>query len=344
MLIPKISVIIPVYNAQDYLERCLNSVCNQTLKEIEIICINDCSLDNSINILIKYFKKFSNLKIIDCKNNGGESIARNIGIDNSKGEYIAFVDNDDDIDIDFYEKLYDKAKKTNADIVKGNLKEIGYNGELHEGQLNPKIVQTGNKWHFRYEWWCAIYKRSLVIENKIRLPEGFILGGDCLFLHYAIEKCNKLVLVNDCFYYWRRRRNSGESEILSIEKVKSALKIFDIILANSNRLLKENKINDISYEILFNSCIWIPLNYIFRNNINESKMECIKYALKFYNKCLLSNVKDRYIKSEFALFYDCFVNNDPNKIFREITKFNNKKEFESKNLLAKLRLRIKSEE
>ena len=83
---PKVSVIIPVYNAQDYLGRCLDSVCNQTLKDIEIICVNDCSKDNSLNILNEYAEKYPNMKVIDCKVNGGESVARNIGLDNATGE------------------------------------------------------------------------------------------------------------------------------------------------------------------------------------------------------------------------------------------------------------------
>ncbi len=118
-----ISVIIPVYNASAYLKRCLDSVCNQTLLDIEIICVNDCSNDNSLEILNEYRNKYSNLKIIDCKFNGGESKARNIGLDHVTGEYIGFVDNDDEIDLDFYENLYNKAITTNADIVKGNVIE-----------------------------------------------------------------------------------------------------------------------------------------------------------------------------------------------------------------------------
>ena len=107
----KVSVIIPVYNAQDYLERCLFSVCNQTLEDIEIICVNDASTDKSINILNQYAQKYSNIKVIDCKVNGGESKARNIGLEKATGEYLGFVDNDDEIDLDFYEKLYKKAKE-----------------------------------------------------------------------------------------------------------------------------------------------------------------------------------------------------------------------------------------
>ena len=105
----KVSVIIPVYNAEKYLKKCLDSVINQTLPDIEIICVNDCSKDSSLNILKEYSLKDERIKIIDCEQNGGESVARNIGIDNASGDYLAFVDNDDVIDLDFFEKLYNRA-------------------------------------------------------------------------------------------------------------------------------------------------------------------------------------------------------------------------------------------
>ena len=118
---PKVSVIIPVYNTEKYLRRCFDSVVNQTLSDIEIICINDCSTDNSLEILQEYASKDKRIKLIDFKVNKGAAIARNIGIDAATGEYIGFVDSDDFVDLDFYEKLYKKAAETGADAVKGKL-------------------------------------------------------------------------------------------------------------------------------------------------------------------------------------------------------------------------------
>ena len=121
IIVPKISVIIPVYNAEKYLERCLDSACKQTLQDIEIICVDDCSTDGSFEILKKYSKNYKNLIVIKLEKNQGESAARNAGLSAAKGEYLAFMDNDDEIDLNFYEKLYEKAAKTNADIVKGQV-------------------------------------------------------------------------------------------------------------------------------------------------------------------------------------------------------------------------------
>ena len=101
---PKISVIVPVYKVEKFLPKCLESLINQTLKDIEIICINDGSPDNSLKILEEYAKKDSRIKIINQKN-AGPSVARNNGMSAASGEYIGFVDSDDWIDLDFYEKL-----------------------------------------------------------------------------------------------------------------------------------------------------------------------------------------------------------------------------------------------
>ena len=103
---PKISVIIPVYNVEKYLSRCLDSVCSQTFNDIEIICINDCSPDNSAEILQEYAEKDKRIRIINKEKNGGLSAARNSGFAVATGEYIYFLDSDDWIELDFLEKMY----------------------------------------------------------------------------------------------------------------------------------------------------------------------------------------------------------------------------------------------
>ena len=114
----KVSVIIPVYNVEPYLKECLNSIINQTLKDIEIICIDDCSTDNSYQILEEYSKKDNRIIILkNEKNTGGPSTARNKGIDLAKGDYLYFIDSDDYIENNFLEEMYNTAKEYNTDIV-----------------------------------------------------------------------------------------------------------------------------------------------------------------------------------------------------------------------------------
>ena len=106
--VPKISVLIPVYNVEKYLERCLKSVCNQSFKDIEIICINDGSTDSSLSILEEYAKNDSRIKIID-KSNSGYGISMNIGLDNATGDYVGIIESDDFADLGMFETLYNMA-------------------------------------------------------------------------------------------------------------------------------------------------------------------------------------------------------------------------------------------
>ena len=120
---PKISVIIPVYNVERFLKKCLESVINQTLSDLEIICINDGSTDKSLSILNSFAQKDNRIIVIN-QDNQGQSCARNAGLSIATGKYIGFVDSDDWIDLDFYEKLYNTAKKYNADIAAAGIKRL----------------------------------------------------------------------------------------------------------------------------------------------------------------------------------------------------------------------------
>ena len=112
----KVSIIVPVYNMEKYLRECLDSLVNQTLKDIEIICINDGSKDNSLEILNEYSQKDSRIKVIN-KENEGQGVARNLGISKAQGEFIGFVDPDDWVELDMYEKMYNQAKTLDSEIV-----------------------------------------------------------------------------------------------------------------------------------------------------------------------------------------------------------------------------------
>lgn len=334
---PLISVIIPVYNTEEYLERCLDSVVSQTLKNIEIICINDHSKDNSLEILEKYALYDKRIKIINCKENTGESKARNLGLNVAKGEFLAFVDNDDKIDINFYEKLYKKAKDTGADIVKGNTVTIDYKGTSTASILNPEIKESKNKWHFAYEWWSAIYKADIIKENNLKLPEECILGGDVLFLNEALYYANKLEIVDDASYYWIRRKNSGESAILSKEKIISALKVYEKIQSNINRWYKNNEINTFSYNLITKNCFWLPLEYIFRNDEASCKEICAGYLIKYYKNCAEKNFACNYLKATAPYLYIPILNNDKKELYNKILNIKSREDFNNKNIFAKLR-------
>lgn len=135
----KISVCVPIYNAEKYISECLDSLVKQTLKEIEIVCVDDGSTDDSPNILDRYAEKYKNVKVIH-KENGGLGSARDAGVENAMGEYIGFMDADDVVDSKMYEKLYNLAVNNNAEIAFCNL------------DLFPKNVKTNKRiWYNPYE-------------------------------------------------------------------------------------------------------------------------------------------------------------------------------------------------
>lgn len=331
----KVSVIIPVYNAEKYLKKCLDSVINQTLPDIEIICVNDCSKDSSLNILKEYSLKDERIKIIDCEQNGGESVARNIGIDNASGDYLAFVDNDDVIDLDFFEKLYNRAIETNADITKAEFYSIDFNGKKYIAKNQNKGLEE-NKYLFSYPWWTAIYKSKFLKENDLKLPVGYLISGDIIFLNKAIIKANKLATVDGTYYCHIDRINSGFSPNLSEEKVKSGLNAIKIVLDNTNN---DANINDEGYDFIWYQQFQILINIRNHNEQNYFINEFVDVALYIYETC---KRKDAFVKKMNLGFCEyCYFlqNNDKTGLINEFKQIKNDK----KDIFNILRKRVRKE-
>ncbi len=331
----KVSVIIPVYNAKYYLRRCLDSVCNQTLKDIEIICIDDCSNDNSYEILQEYANKYSNLKAIHLEKNGGESIARNKGLAIATGEYLAFVDNDDEIDLDFYEKLYTKAKEENADIAKGETREIGYNGEINFGSINKEIRENNyNLLYFTHHWWTAIYKHSIIKENAINFIEGYPLGGDVLFLNEFLLKARSITLVDNALYHYYRREDSGDSKMLPFSTIKSVL---DIINKIFNNVYTSCSLEDKGVIYIFVWCMRNTLRYVNKCNTEENIKFCVDNLFAIYEKVVDKQDIINLFTTNYEIEAKMLVNNHKEEM---IAYFRDNKN-PQKKMLAKLRYNTK---
>lgn len=209
----KISIIVPVYNTEKYLEKCLNSLISQTLEDIEILCINDGSTDNSIKILEQYANRDLRVKIIN-KKNAGLSAARNTGISQAKGEYLGFVDSDDYVDLNFYEKLYNTAKEYNASIaVAGIIRFNDFHKKYHL-KLNETILSNDLKTKLKLcdvpdksYVWNKIYKTDEFKKSNLNFSEG-VYYEDVIFTPKALYYLKDMVTVPDTYYYYYRRSKS----------------------------------------------------------------------------------------------------------------------------------------
>ena len=201
---PAVSVIIPVYNTEKYLRRCLESVCNQTLRDLEVICVNDASTDASAAILAEFATHDSRVKVITFDRNRGAAVARNAGIDAATGDYLGFVDSDDFLELDFYEKLYRIAEHDNPDAVKGALKMFDNEQQTSRYEdvydINDRVKR--NKAYFYYAFTTAIYRRDFVLAHSLRFPEGLIHAEDPIFTIKASLFYRALVICDEAIYYY----------------------------------------------------------------------------------------------------------------------------------------------
>ncbi len=293
---PKISVIIPVYNAEKYLPRCLESVLNQTLPDIEVICINDCSPDNCLSILKEYAQRDSRIKLIDFKENRGAAAARNIGIDEAQGEYIGFVDSDDFVDLDFYEKLYNRAIETDADAVKGTF--LCYNNDKEESSLilehdlNEKIKV--NKAYFYFTFTTAIYRRIFIKKNGIKFPEGLVHFEDPCFTVKAALFYNKVEIVENINYYYTDNKHSISRENKNIELVKSLIKGANNIM----NILNQYNADRTHYLIVFGFVFSQILEWCHYGEDKEMKSLAAKGLSLILKKCSYEN---EFLQKHFSL-------------------------------------------
>ena len=209
----KVSVIIAVYNARDYLKRCLDSLLGQTLEDIEIICVNDGSTDGSSVILDEYSSKDNRIKII-TQSNAGPSAARNNGLFIAQGEYIGFVDSDDFVEKDFYEKLYNAAKESYADIacasvIRENDKKkttlIKYNKRKTAHGVKEKFELAGIPKHCYI--WNKIYNREKLKSAGIEFING-VYYEDMAYTPNVLASLDTVTAVPDTWYHYWKHPNS----------------------------------------------------------------------------------------------------------------------------------------
>ena len=228
----KVSVIVPVYNVEKYLKKCLDSLVNQTLRDIEIIIVNDGSLDNSQNIIDEYVKKYPELIKSFIKENGGQGSARNLGLDYATGDYISFVDSDDWLDLNALEEMYNLAKETKSDVVICDMidhYEDGTSKTFNCTKYNSVYEVTPSACN-------KIFKRSIIGDIRFlngEWYEDFNFTTKILMLNVNIKTISK------DFYHCHARK-------ISTMNNNNSLKNLDIIIVIENLIeyAKKNNLYD----------------------------------------------------------------------------------------------------
>lgn len=249
----RISIIVPIYNVEQYIEECLDSIYNQNLTDFEVLCIDDRGRDKSIQKVQEYVEKnnIKNLQIIEHSQNKGLSEARNTGINNAKGKYICFLDSDDKLEKGGIAQLLKKAEEEDLDIVEGKVVELfetKCNIELGTNLLNRKDskIMNGDEYfsntiknnEYLTSAWCRIFKKEL-LENKVYFMPG-IKFEDEEFSPRAIIPANRVQYLNIPFYIYRRRDNSITTDMFKDDKwYTSYMKIIDSLEEYAKKI--ENK-------------------------------------------------------------------------------------------------------
>lgn len=244
----KLSIIVPVYNVGEYIGECLDSILNQSFKDFEVICINDGSTDDSLEILEKYKEKDSRIIIIDKKNEGS-GIARNAGIDIARGEYLFFIDGDDGIEENSINKIIKKADELNTDILvfgglsyyNGKPKNGGYSAnKLPKKYLNKIVCANEIKkdiFKFPTTAWTKLYKHSLFTENNIRFQD-IKVGQDQLPFFHSMIVAERIAIYPKNIYKYRKNRK-GSAMTVKKKKNFSPIYVFygiEDLLKNTGKL------------------------------------------------------------------------------------------------------------
>lgn len=293
----KISVIIPVYNAEKYIRQCLESIINQTFKDIEIICIDDCSKDSSFDILKEFAEKDCRIKVYKNKKNIKAGLTRNRGLELAKGEYIHFMDADDWLDPDTYERLVkylDKAPNVdilhflwrNHCIITGHVKYYKYN--IYD--ITEKIININNTPDLAANWrcapWCKLHRRQFLIDKNIRYND-FSCLEDMEHSIHVLTTAESVYLVSDVFLNYR----SNNSESLmgkSHPFYNYAIKTY------SDSIEHCKKINSISMVRVLDVELYTLFHILYGSFLNN----CLSF------KELQSIVRD----IDYSIFKDNFIN------------------------------------
>lgn len=300
----KISIVVAVYNAEKYLPRCLDALVNQTLKEIEILCVDDGSTDSAPQIVDQYAEKYPEKIKAFHKENGGEFTTRNYGLERATGEYVTFVDNDDWVEKDWAEKLYNAAKSNNADLAVCGFERIDLETNkvvakdmTGYGTCVKEIVNNDDYMVFiNPAPWNKIYKREKVKDLRFLNFRGF---NDMIFLTSSFTKIDKIAFIPDVLYHYYLRydsqiHNVNEQDVNNFKKYLLDLK---------QLYIDENKYEEMKYILDLMAFIHLGVSVMYRASYDPSIdiKKMTKETILYLNENFPTWRKNPFLKFSFSI-------------------------------------------
>ena len=316
----KVSIIIPIYNAQKYIEKCIQSAINQTLKEIEVICINNGASEIEKNILKEYSIKNPEIKIINFENNQGYGKAVNEGIKSAQGEYISILESDDFVNSNMMEILYNRAKENDVDIIKSAY--IAFNEYSEKLYLNDldidenklfKINEFPEFFFLFSSIWTCLYKCSFIISNDIFFIEAKDSGWvDNHFSVKSLVLANKIQYIKDAFYHYRVDQPNSSSTLREglVLPYKASLQVHNFLnekRIENKEIYKNLAIREWAYiKDIINKCPYSNMSYaqdviknlfdLIGDSLKDNK-KFIKFKKRIYKKSIYYLLLKRDLKS-----------------------------------------------
>lgn len=293
---PKISVIVPMYNVENYIDKCIQSIINQTLKDIEIILVDDGSIDKTVEISNKYAENDKRIKVIKQKNKGVSS-ARNYGVSIAEGDFITFVDSDDFIEIDMLEVLYNAAIYNKCDVILSGIKIVKDSNIEYEFTTDSKIYTKQEVFKLFYfdkkpfspnYAWGKLIKRSVC--NKIKFREDIFLMEDALFSMELFINCSNNIMFLKKYLYNYVQRDGSESKHFSKKRITSFYALEELLNFAKGIDKKYEKSFLKVYSKLILSILQDIISFDFQNN----KEEYFKIS-RSLNKHYIDNMRSKDI-------------------------------------------------
>lgn len=313
----KVSVIVPVYNAEKTIKKAVCSILNQSYADLEIILINDGSMDNSLNICIEFAEK-DNRVVVFSKNNAGVSSARNMGLEVAQGDFCCFVDSDDWIEKDYIERLVQSMKSVDC-VIAGYTKEIG--DDENYSYLTDRIYDLKNisdsqicplfSFGFIHPCWNKLFKMTIINENQIKFDTKIHISEDSVFCINYLMKCDKISTINFASYHYCINK---EGDSLSKKVYENIFGIYEKVFLILKALLERGKCPDDLKEMILVQTIF-PQVYISvlkilkdKELLDKQRKVMLHKGLEIeYSRYLLSKAK-KYVTSKYErLFLELII-------------------------------------